>query len=381
MAPHTLPNISLIVQREYRARVHKRTFLLGTLALVVLALAGTIAPTIIQQLGQGDAQTQVAVLNQAGAVAGQETAGLVAYLDQSLNATRPGGAAGAASSTRPAFVVTAAASGAAVTTLEQQVKAHTLASLLVIRRGADGELTFQYTTKRDADSASAAQVRQTLNALAAADRLQRAGLSTAQQQQAFRPAQVTITSTSSNTFNNGKSDAENIASYAITTAMVVLMYTMIIMYGGWIAGGVVEEKSSRIMEIMINAATPMQLMAGKILGVGAAALTQMGALVSAGILGFLLQGPINQALVGGDGPPPINITGSAVPLLLFALLFFLLGFALYSALYAGLGSLVSRPEEVGQAVGPLQLVLLPAYLLGIAALSAINEPWVQALSF
>src|SRR5579859_2388743 len=303
MAPHTLPNISLIVQREYRARVHKRTFLLGTLALVVLALAGTIAPTIIQQLGQGDAQTQVAVLNQAGAVAGQETAGLVAYLDQSLNATRPGGAAGAASSTRPAFVVTAAASGAAVTTLEQQVKAHTLASLLVIRRGADGELTFQYTTKRDADSASAAQVRQTLNALAAADRLQRAGLSTAQQQQAFRPAQVTITSTSSNTFNNGKSDAENIASYAITTAMVVLMYTMIIMYGGWIAGGVVEEKSSRIMEIMINAATPMQLMAGKILGVGAAALTQMGALVSAGILGFLLQGPINQALVGGDGPP------------------------------------------------------------------------------
>jgi len=251
----------------------------------------------------------------------------------------------------------------------------------VIGRGANGDLTFHYTTKRDPDSASVAQVRETLNALTASDRLQRAGLTVAQQQQAFSPARFTITSTSNNTFNNGKSDAENIADYAITTVMVVLMYSMIVMYGSWIAGGVVEEKSSRIMEIMINAATPTQLMAGKILGVGAAAFTQMGAFIGAAIVGFLLQGPISAALQGTVGPSPINITGSSVSLLLFALLFFLLGFALYSTLYAGLGSLVSRPEEVNQAVGPLQILLLPGYILGVAALPAINETWVKVLSF
>ena len=380
MAANTFTNIGLIIRREYLERVRKRSFVIATLAVAVLALVGPFLPTVIQLVTQGDAQTKLVVLNQAGSVAGLDTPGLVTYLDSRLNATGQTAPGAAPANSKPAFVVTVAPTSDAAA-LEKQVKDHTLDSLLVVGRGADGDLTFHYTTKRDSGSSSAAQVRQTANFLAASDRLQRAGLTTAQQQQAFSPAQFNVTSTSNNTFNNGKSDVENVTNYFITTVMVVLLYSMIVMYGGWIAGGVVEEKNSRIMEIMINAATPTQLMAGKILGVGGAALTQMGAFIGAAILGFLIQGPVGQALLGTTGPAPLNITGSSVTLLLFALLFFLLGFALYSTLYAGLGSLVSRPEEVNQAVGPLQFLLLPGYLLGVAALPAINETWVKVLSF
>ncbi|HUS14364.1 MAG TPA: ABC transporter permease [Chloroflexia bacterium] len=375
MAANTWANIGLIVAREYRERVRKRSFAVATAAIAILALAGTFAPAVIQAIGQGDAQTRLVVLNSAGPVAGMEPPALVAYLDSSLNARGPEAKAG-----KPPFIVAPAAPADAAV-LEKQVREHTLDSVLVIGRGADGDVTFRYTTKREGQHASSVQLRQTLNALAASDRLQRAGLSVAQQQQAFRPADFKLVSTSNNTFNNGKSVSENLTNYAITTAMVVLLFTMIAMYGGWIAGGVVEEKSTRIMEIMINAATPEQLMAGKILGVGAAALTQMGALIVPALVGILLQGPVNQLLLGTSTPEAVTITGASVSLLLWSGLFFLLGFALYGALYAGLGSLVSRPEEVSQAVAPLQFVLLPGYILGVAALPAINEPWVRGLSF
>ena len=73
--------------------------------------------------------------------------------------------------------------------------------------------------------------------------------------------------------------------------MTILIFMIILMYGNWIAMSVVEEKSSRVMEVVLNAATPFQLLAGKVLGVGAVALTQYVAVVAAGLVSLLLQGP------------------------------------------------------------------------------------------
>lgn len=383
MTTNTLANIGLIVDREFKARVRKKIFIIPTILLAVLACLGMFVPTVIQLLSQGDAQTKVVVLNETGLVAGQDMAGLVAYLDRTLNAgaTNAGIGGGLASgANKPAFVVTPATTTDAAA-LVQQVKTGRLDSVLVIGRQADGDVTFQYTTKRDVTSTSVRQVRQAVDFLAASDRLQRAGLNAVEQQQAFSPAVFTIISTSSSTFNNGKSSQENFANYIITTIMVVLMYVMIVMYGTWIAQGVVEEKSSRVMEIMINAATPMQLMFGKIIGVGGAACTQMGVIILGALAGLALEGPVNQMLLGTTGLPAVNLAGASVGLLLLSFVFFVLGFALFSALHAGMGSLVSRQEDLSQAVSPLQMLLLPGYFLAVFALTAINETWVQILSF
>jgi ABC-2 type transport system permease protein len=383
MTTNTLANIGLIIEREFTARVRKKIFIIPTILLAILACLGMFAPTVIQRLSQGDAQTKVVVLNKAGLVAGQDMAGLVAYLDRTLNAGATNASTGGglpSASNKPAFVVTPATTTDAAA-LAQQVKDGRIDSVLVIGRQADGDVTFQYTTKRDGTSTSVRQVGQAANFLAASDRLQRAGLNATEQQQAFSPAVFTITSTSSSTFNNGKSDEENFANYIITTLMVVLMYVMIVMYGTWIAQGVVEEKSSRVMEIMINAATPLQLMFGKILGVGGAAFTQMGAIILGALAGLALQGPVNQALLGTGGGTTVHVPGASVGLLLLSFVFFVLGFALFSALHAGMGSLVSRQEDLSQAVSPLQMLLLPGYFIAVFALTAINETWVQILSF
>ncbi len=375
MKPNMLHNVRLIAGREFHERVYKRIFVITTVVIAVLALVAMLLPTAIQYLTRSDSRVGIVVLDLAGPVAGQDSAGVVRYLDETLNAPTSSAAPAA-----PVFTATlATVTDPAV--LVARVKDGTVDSALVITRAAGGDLTFQLTTKREPSSSTVQQVRQAANFLAASDRLQRAGLDASQQQAAFRPAQFEVSSTSSSTFNNGKSDAENLVGYGITTTVVVLMYVMIVLYGQWIAGGVVEEKSSRVMEIMINAATPMQLLSGKILGVAGAAFTQMGAIIVAALLGLAIQPPLNEALLGSASGGLPDFAAASASLLIFAFVFFILAFALYGVLHAGMGALVSRVEDVSQVVAPLQMILLPGYLLTILALTSINEPWVRVASF
>ena len=121
---------------------------------------------------------------------------------------------------------------------------------------------------------------------------------------------------------------------------------MIILYGNWVAMSVVEEKSSRVMEVILNAATPFQLLTGKVLGVGAVALMQYAASCWPAALALLLQGPIatrcpRRAAAGVALP-----AGLTVGLLVLFGVYGVLGFLLYAVLYAAAGSLVSRQEDV-----------------------------------
>src|SRR6185436_6503775 len=126
----------------------------------------------------------------------------------------------------------------------------------------------------------------------------------------------------------------------------VLVYMMIIMYGNWVASSVVEEKSSRVMEVILNAATPFQLLAGKVLGVGAVALLQYAAVLVAGSIALVAQTSIASAALGtgsADVSPPPGLTFGMLAMLF---VYGVLGFALYAVLFAAAGSLVSRQEDV-----------------------------------
>ena len=89
-----------------------------------------------------------------------------------------------------------------------------------------------------------------------------------------------------------------VAGYLLTFFGGYLLVAAVIIYARSVADGIAEEKSSRVMEVLLNAATPWQLMVGKILGVGAAGFTQMAALVVVGIGALLLQTPLQAALFG-----------------------------------------------------------------------------------
>ena len=161
--------------------------------------------------------------------------------------------------------------------------------------------------------------------------------------------------------------------------MVILTFMAILTYGNWVAQSVAEEKSGRVMELLITAATPRQLLTGKVLGTGAAGLTQYVAIVGAAIIGFVANGPISEAL-GISGQSPITLPDLDATMILSFGAFFLLGFLLYSTLYAAAGSMVSRIEDVQQAAGPLIFLAMGGYF---AAFTGLNDPdaaWVGVLS-
>jgi ABC-2 type transport system permease protein len=133
------------------------------------------------------------------------------------------------------------------------------------------------------------------------------------------------------------------------------------------------------MELMLNATTPLQMLTGKVVGNGAAGLTQYGAILFAIVVGLLAQGPIHKLVVGTDAAAPFGGLGPVV-LVAFAILF-VLGFLMYSLLYAALGSLVSRQEDVQSATSPLMTLIMIGYFMSVVGLQSIDETWVKVASF
>ncbi len=144
----------------------------------------------------------------------------------------------------------------------------------------------------------------------------------------------------------------------VALVAVIILYGQLFGYGFWVASGVVEEKASRIVEILLATITPRQLLAGKILGIGLLGLVQ---LVGIAVVGLA-------AAIAAD---VVEAPREAVEAVLVAVAWFVLGYAFYACLFAASGSTVSRVEELQNATTPLSIVILGSFFLAFAA---INDP-------
>jgi ABC-2 type transport system permease protein len=150
----------------------------------------------------------------------------------------------------------------------------------------------------------------------------------------------------------------------ITIVVLVMMqYLMLFLYGVAVMRSIVEEKNSRVIEVILSSATPNQILTGKILGVGAAGLTQVVIwVVIAGVLS-------TPGLVAARGLLP-NVDLPLMALLAFAL-FFVLGYLLYSTLFAALGAMVNSEQEAQQWQ---LLVAIPIIIPVVMLTSVIRQP-------
>ena len=139
-------------------------------------------------------------------------------------------------------------------------------------------------------------------------------------------------------------------------AIAFLLYMTIVLYGQNVLRGVLEEKTTRVAEVVVSSVPPETLLAGKVLGVGAVGLTQQILWVITTVLMFKLRQPILQKF--GIATMPFALPEISIGLALLLLLFFLLGFTFYSALYAAVGSSVNTEQEAQQAVQPMLILLV-----------------------
>jgi ABC-2 type transport system permease protein len=357
------PNAWHVARREYLQRVRTRTFavITGILALIGLALAGL--PLVAQALGE-DRATTIGV-HAAGAGLTTDPA---EALELALNSV--GGAAGGDGSR---FKVVSVDDREAAAT---RVRDHELAGLLTVGRSTDGDLTFDYFSEESLTSRALLTVRSAATQLSIGDRLSRAGVDPSQAGSIFAPVAFDVTPVDP----NAQDPEENFGPrYLVALAMTVLTFMAVLTYGQWVASSVAEEKSSRVMELLITAASPRQLLAGKVLGTGAAGLTQYAIVVAAALIGLVAQGIVGQRLLGQPPADPA-LQGIDPAVLLGFSIFFIGGFLLYALLYAALGSTASRQEDVQQVVGPMVVIGMIGYFASVAGLNAPDADWVRVLS-
>ena len=368
-------NIGLIIAYEYKKRLSQRSSKISTIVILILIMLGSFVPTIVAYVGSiVNTQKNVVVVNIAGPIAGMNNDALLTYIDTTLSGTTQGQNA----SGKPAFSITM---GSADTSgsLQKQVKDGAVNSLLVLERAPNQDVQFTYTTNANPiGNSNVTKVQGLAGQLSLLDKASRLGLTPDQTSTLFNQPQFTVVNLGA---PNDRSTSDIVAGYVIAYVGIMLIFMSIYLYGYGVAMGVAEEKGSRIMEILVNAATPFQLMAGKILGIGAAGLTQMTAFVAVGIGALLLQTPIEDALLGSTtGGLNLDITSSSITLLLL-LVYFILGFLLYASLFAAMGALVKRQEEVQNAVLLPMWLFLIGYLISFFGMSNPNAMWVKVVSF
>lgn len=187
--------------------------------------------------------------------------------------------------------------------------------------------------------------------------LRRHGLS------AEQAGQVMTVQIKSNVQNLGKDQTKNFYSAFI---MIYALYVAVMTYGQMVATNVASEKSSRAMELLTTSASPVAMMFGKIIASCLAGLTQLVGIFGSALLFYNL----NRA--SWQGNQMINSIFNVPPdLLLYMILFFLLGFFIYGMMYGAVGSLVSKPEDIGSVAMPIILVFVIGF---VVVMSSIEDP-------
>jgi ABC-2 type transport system permease protein len=164
---------------------------------------------------------------------------------------------------------------------------------------------------------------------------------------------------------DAEGDGQRVVVAIIGTAV---LYSLLLLFGQFVAQGVVEEKASRVVELLLATMKPWQLLAGKILGLGVLGLAQILFIAIVGVTGALIF-------------DIVDIPGDLVSTAVSVVLWFVLAYALYAAVFAVAGSLVSRQEDLGTVVMPTTLVLVAAFIIGVQASADPDGPLAVVTSF
>src|SRR5262249_2872207 len=237
----------------------------------------------------------------------------------------------------------------------------------------DGQQPEYYA--RNVGDFSVNRLQQIVSSAISERRLQRAGLDPAKIAGYLEPSHLKITKVGPG--GELKTGAEN--EFQIAFILLFFLYITVLFYGMFVMRGVLEEKQSRIVEVLASSVTSTQMMAGKLLGIGLVGLTQVGIWALFTIL-------ITRGAGALFGVPARSIPNVPISLLGYFLIYFVLGYFLFSTLYAMVGAMVSSEEDAQQAQWPVTLLVVVPMMIFPAILTNPNGPssvllaWVPFLT-
>jgi ABC-2 type transport system permease protein len=336
-----VPKLWAIIQREYLERVRTRWFAIATVFGPILfgLLMYLPAWTAMRSRASADV-ARIQILDATGTEVGRHVA-------TELN----GGLTGDTTRTRVLDVETAtlaaAESAATRAVLAKQIKGYlVLDQIALMGRGA------RYAGSNATSLADMRRIEVAVNREVLAQQLRMAGVSPADANRLKRmrfDLQVNRITTS----GRGGSGQVNVV---IAISIAMLLYMTIFIYGQNVLRGVIEEKQTRVAEIVVSSVRPTTLLAGKVLGVGAVGLTQVIIWIAASFAMARYRGRL-LSMMGIDAAP-FQFPEMSIGQLAVLVMFFMLGYTFYAALFAAIGATVNTEQEAQQAQLPVVMLLV-----------------------
>ncbi len=367
-----MSNTFIIIQREFNERVRKKSFIITTVLMPVLVIALMVAPALIMQYAGGDAK-RIAVIDESGLVAPQ------LQNDEEL-----------------IFEPT----DLTVDEARKELTEH----YAVLAIGSD-ILTNPSNVRFYVNSSSSitveSNIAQQLEHILETEKLK--GYHIDNLQQILDEVKTSVTM---QTFRNDKSQDEDtqaqssIAATAIGYILSFILYMFLLIYGAMVMQSVIDEKNSRVLEVMVSSVRPFELMMGKILGIASVAVVQIviwGVLIC-GVGAVIMPQLMPDEMLAGveavqsgtaqateiaaatDFDPEMmqalataTDTGYVLKIFISLLLFVLGGYLLYSAMFAAVGSAVDNVQDAQQLQTPITIPIILALLMMIAVIRDPNS--------
>ncbi len=355
-----------VIRRELVERVRTKSFVISTMLVPVFMVIMAVVPALMMS---GSSRSM-----RIGVVDGTST-GVGAKIEQTLNTQRLSEDSGAT----PRYIVTRVAAPDRTDAVRDSLVKHTglgkggkaadaLDGVLVVRDDVLQTGKIEYLGSNVGSFEAMGRLEGSLRQVITGTRFEADGIDPAVVARAMAPVSVSTTKVS-----DGEATGESGgASFVIAYLMGFILYFGVFMYGQQTMTSVVEEKTSRIMEVLASSLTPFQMLLGKVLGVGMTGLLQMG--IWGGTVFLVTSQRARLAGLFGLSPDAIQslpIPSMAPDLLVVFLVYFALGFLLYGALFAAIGSMCNTVQETQQYASAVMMLIVFGFF-GVFAM--INDP-------
>ena len=352
----------LIIQREYTTLVARKSFIVITLLIPFLFVAIGAVPVLISEWNNSGSAEAVTVIDETGRLAG------VIPDTESFRFIPLKGEAG--STDVKGFFDQAGDS---------------MSALVVIPANVLDSAKVNIYSKSTVNMALVSHVTESLNDTLTAVKIASMGVPNLDKM--VKEAQVDIDVNSVKLSDDGtESEASTTAAMVLGTVLAFITYMFVLTYGAMIMNSVIEEKTNRIVEVIVSSCKPFQLMMGKIIGVALVGLTQFliwAILISVAVGGLgisLANDPMSDLAVVFNAIQSVNL----VSIFTCFVVYFLGGYLLYASLFAGFGSAVDQASDASQFTSPIIIVMVVALYAGIGCMENPNGSmamWCSMIPF
>jgi len=352
--------IWLVVKREYLTRVRTKGFILSTVGLPLFSV-GIFAFSLALATRKADHSLKISILDNLG--------GLAPQILQSLNEKLPDG--------QPRFQLVRAwdrpaSEKAAYEELTEQVRDGQLDGFLEVPKGIMHGKAATLHARSASDYQTAHTIGRAVNNAIIERRLSERGIHLDNLREVMAGVELSLVKVT----KTGESE-ETDQSLLVQVSIVMILYITLLVYGVMTMRSVVEEKTTRVVEILASSIKPSHLLSGKILGVAGVGLTQYLIWMCTAAVVSAYGAAAGSAFWPGAVAPKLHLP---ISYLVYPAIFFLVGYFLYASLYATLGSIVSSEEELQQVQLPVTLAIVACMILCPVIERAPNSPLAVTLT-